>query len=384
MMKTRQPLRILHVVGRMNRGGVETWLMHVLRHIDRSLFRMDFLVHTSEPGTYDEEIRSLGSRILPCLHPSRPRLYAQNFKRIMRDYGPYQVVHSHVHHYSGYTLRLAYQAGVPVRIAHSHNDTVRQEAEAGVGRRLYLALMTRWIGQYATVHLACSSKAGSALVGRHTTDHQRWKTLYYGIDMAPFEPGVDASDSRAELKIPPDAFVIGHVGRFEEQKNHAFLVEIAAEVIRRDPNTCLLLVGDGPLRKSIQDQVNDMGLAQHVVFAGVRSDVPRLMKSAMDVFLFPSLFEGLGLVLVEAQAAGLPCVFTDVVPNEADVVTPLIRRVPLSQPASAWAGAVLAIRDAGRTTSPPSAFRQVIGSPFNIATAVKRVEDVYRTCGSAA
>src|SRR5208337_3468794 len=134
------PIRILQVVGGMERAGVETWLMHVLRQIDRDRFRMDFLVHTDHPCAYDEEIHSLGSKIIPCLRPSRPWTYARNFTRILREHGPYDVVHSHVHHFSGYVVRLAHRAGIPLRISHSHNDTTNLEARSGMIRHAYLSL----------------------------------------------------------------------------------------------------------------------------------------------------------------------------------------------------------------------------------------------------
>ncbi|MES4785711.1 MAG: glycosyltransferase, partial [Nitrospiraceae bacterium] len=181
-----RPLRILHIVGGMNRGGVETWLMHILRHIDRSRFHMDFMVHTDQACAFDQEILAFGSKIIPCLHPSQPWTYARNFKQVLREYGPYHVVHSHVHHYSGYVLRLAYWAGVPVRIAHSHNDTADLEARAGLRRRLYLTLMEQWMSRYATAGLACSKKAGPALFRRRFRKKKPWEPLYYGIDLAPF------------------------------------------------------------------------------------------------------------------------------------------------------------------------------------------------------
>jgi glycosyltransferase involved in cell wall biosynthesis len=370
--------RILHVVGGMNRGGVETWLMHVLRSIDRQRFRMDFLVHTTAPCAYDDEIRVLGSRIIPCLHPKRPWSYARNFGRIMRDHGPYDIVHGHVHHYNGYVLRLAQQVGVPVRVAHSHNDTSRRQATAGLLRRGYLTSMKRWIAQHATVGLAASRKAAAALFGPAWKTDPRWRILHYGIDLRPFQDPVDQIAVRAELNIPPDAFVIGHVGRFFEQKNHTFLVDIVAEVARQEPRTFLLLVGDGSLRPAIEQKAGQARLADRVVFAGVRPDVPRLMLGAMDVFLFPSLFEGLGLVLVEAQSAGLPCIVSDAVPEEADVVKPLMRRMSLSQPASVWAEAVLAARDAALVVTQPEALTIIEKSPFNIQTSVRQLESVYR------
>src|SRR5690242_11069048 len=137
---TTYPIKVLHAVGGMNRGGVETWLMHVLRHIDRDRFQIDFLVHTTQPCDYDDEIRRLRSTIIPCLDHFRPWLYASNFRHILREYGPYDVVHSHVLHYSGYILRLARQAGVPVRVAHSHLDTSPFQSKLPFLRRVYQLL----------------------------------------------------------------------------------------------------------------------------------------------------------------------------------------------------------------------------------------------------
>lgn len=370
-------IRILHVVGGMNRGGVETWLMHILRHIDRDRFRMDFLVHTEQPCAYDDEVRAFGSKIIPCLHPSQPWLYARTFKRILREYGPYDIVHSHVHHFSGYVLRLAQQAGIPVRIAHSHNDPSLIDARAGWYRRLYFALTKWWIVRHATLGLGASRQAGAALFSPAWGTDPRWRLLYYGIDLTPFQVFVNLVAVRAELGIPSDAFVIGHIGRFEEQKNHVFLVEIAAEVAKREPRMRLLLVGDGSLRPEIEQKVAQMGLVDQVIFTGSRPDVPRIMLGAMDVFLFPSLHEGLGLVLIEAQAARLPCIFSDVVPEEADVVKPLVHRISLSQPPSVWADAVMATKQDTLTITPLETLATLGKSLFDIKKGAKELELYY-------
>lgn len=371
--------RILHVVGGMNRGGAETWLMHVLRHIDRDQFQMDFLVHTEQPCAYDDEIRALGSRIIPCLHPSRPFSYARNLTKILRDCGPYDIVHSHVHHYGGHVLRIAHQAGVPMRIAHSHSDTSNVEARAGLPRRLYLALMSRWIATHATHGLAASRKAAAALYGPAWEGDPRWRILYCGIDLEPFAQPVDRDAVRQELNIPLDAFVVGHVGRFVEPKNHLFFVDIAAEIVKREPAAYFLLVGDGPLRTKIEEKVARMDLAEHFIFTGVRSDIPRLMLGAMDVFLFPSLYEGLGLVLVEAQAAGLPSVVSDVVPEEAAVIKPSVQSLSLAQSVPIWADAVLAQTKRGASISQSDALKITEQSPFNIQRSVEQLVSVY--CG---
>ena len=370
-------IRILHVVGGMARGGVETWLMHILRHIDRDRFQMDFVVHTEKPCPYDDEARVLGSKIIPCLSPSKPWLYGRNFKRILREYGPYDIVHSHVHHFSGYVLYLAKQAGVPVRIAHSHNDTSAIDAKAGLPRQLYLSL-TKWsISWCSTVGLGCSCNAVADLFGAGWKTDTRWQVLYYGVDLKPFYDQVDSIGVRAELGIRADAFVIGHIGRFETQKNHLFLLEIAAEVAKQELKMHLLLIGDGSLRSDIEQKVVQMGLSDRVTFAGNRSDVPRLMLKAVDLFLFPSLHEGLGLVLIEAQAAGLPCIFSDVVPEEADLVRPLLQRISLSKSASIWAEAVRSAKSDASAISQRDALAVVENTPFNIAASVKKLTEVY-------
>lgn len=370
-------IRILNVVGGMVRAGAETWLMHVLRHIDRDRFRVDFLVHTAKPCAYDDEIRSLGSRIIPCHHRFQPWLYARNLQQILHKYGPYDIVHSHVHHFSGIVLRLAQQAGVPVRIAHSHLDTSLIEFRAGFSRRLYYNLTKWWIARHATQGLGCSRKAAAALFGSAWSADPRWQLFYCGIDLNPFQVSIDPIAVRAELGIPHNAFVIGHLGRFEEQKNHVFLIDIALEVARREPKTCLLLVGDGPLRADIKQKVAQVGLTDRVFFVGSRPDVPRLMLGAMDVFLFPSLLEGLPLVLLEAQAADLPCIFSDAVTEEVELVKPLMRRISLSQPASDWAEVVLATQDHTWVITHKDALAIVENSPFNIMHSVKALEDIY-------
>jgi glycosyltransferase involved in cell wall biosynthesis len=237
------------------------------------------------------------------------------------------------------------------------------------------------IHHYGTMELACSNKAGAALFGTFGADRRPWSILSYAIDLTPFGTWTDPSIVRKELGIADDALVVGHVGRFDHQKNHTFMIDIARELGRRAPNMVLLFVGDGPLRNVIERRVAEAGLTGQVVLTGVRSDVPRLM-SAMTVFLFPSLFEGLGLVFVEAQAAGLPCVVADVIPKEADVVEDLIIRMSLSQPASAWADAILAATQVRRWVSPHQALAGVRASPFGIHSSAERIEELYSSVHS--
>jgi len=205
----------------MNRGGVETWLMHVLRSIDPERFRFDFLVHTSEESAFDDEIRRLGSRIHHCTSPRNPVRYAREFKSILRDYGPYDVVHSHVYLYSGFTLRLAAEVGVPIRIAHSHTAITQKRFD--LARLTYERLMRAWVTRYATDRIGISRVSADGLFGQQARDTAM--VLHYGFDFSPFLQPQDPAQIKAELGIVRDRKVVGHVGRFLAVKNHAFIVE---------------------------------------------------------------------------------------------------------------------------------------------------------------
>jgi glycosyltransferase involved in cell wall biosynthesis len=374
-----KPIRILHVVGGMDRGGAETWLMHVLRQINRNLFQMDFLTPADREYAYTDELQALGSQIFPCLEPTQPLLYATNFKRIVRDYGPYDLIHVHIHHFSGYVLWLAKQAGIEARIIHSHIDTSSIESTANWKRKLYVMLMKWSISKNATAGLAVSRVAAVDLFSTAWKHDPRWQVLYCGIDLKPFAETIDRASIRQEFGILADAFVIGHVGRFESQKNHHFLLEITAEIAKKDPKMRLLLIGIGSLRLEIEAKVIKMGLVDRVIFLDSRPDIPRIMRGVMDIFLFPSLYEGLCLVAMEAQAAGLPCIFSDVIAEEADIVKPLMQRISLQKSAAYWAEIVLATRDNLRSIPQSNALEIVSQSVFNIEVSVAELTKFYRT-----
>ena len=360
----------------MNRAGVETWLMHVLRNMDRKRIAMDFLVHTEQPGAYENEICSLGSKVIRCLNAQNPLAYRRNFERVIREHGPYDIIHSHVHHFSGFLLKLSQAAGIPARIVQSHCDTAYRLSAAGSLRRAYLGISRRWISRYATLGLAVSRDSARDLFGPRWETDDRWRIFRLGFDLTPFRQTTDREGVRAELGIPVDAFVVGHIGRFNEQKNHAFLVQIAYELIRLEPRACVLLIGEGHLRPMVERRLAELRISDRVLLLGSRPDVPRLMLGAMDVFALPSLFEGLPVVLIEAQAAGLPSVISDVVTDEGDIVKPLIRRLPLSRSASDWAQALL---DAGRRrpVDQSRALELMEQSPFDIGVSLAELMRIY-------
>lgn len=330
-------MRILHVMGGLPRAGCETWVMQVFRKINRDQYKFDFLVHTKEPCYYDEEARALGGRIIPCVPLSNPAKYAVNFFRILKENGPYDCVQSHVQHFSGYIMLLSSMAGVPVRITHSH--TGQLENGSSPLRWSYLRGMELLVRAFSTSGLAVSTEAANALFPRNWQSDKRWSVQHGGIDIEKFRCVKDRTLVRAQLGVPADAFVVGHTGRFAEAKNHRFLIDVAREVLTIRQDAHFLLVGDGPLRVEIEDLVNKLGLGAHFTLTGVRSDIPDLL-GAMDLFLFPSLYEGMPNAVLEAQACGLPCVMSGVISKEADAVPRLIRRVSLESSATSWAKAV--------------------------------------------
>lgn len=371
-------MRVLHVVGRMHRAGVETWLMYLLRNFGRQI-QFDFLVHSHVPSEYDNEIRSLGGRIIPCTHPRNdPFLYTRRLRRILQSQGPYDVVHSHLREFSGWILTIAHRAGVPIRVAHCHNNLSQYYNQTRI-HKLRMHVMRRLLNRHATLGLAASREAAASLYGACWEDDPRWRVLHYGVDLALFgsDPLPDRAEVRRELGIPADAFVVGHVGRFVKQKNQKFLIEIAAELVKREPAFRLLLIGEGETRPAVEGKVAEFGLSKWVIFAGSRADVPRLMKGAMDAFVLPSWWEGLPLVGIEAQAAGLPLLVSDCLTSEVNIVPDLVRRMPLALTASAWADALLAGRDNESRIDPRSAFDIVERTEFNVVNCSHSLLQLY-------
>ena len=247
---TERQIRILHVLGTMNPGGVETWLLHVLKFIDRSRFQFDICTFGREAGLHATEVEELGGRMIACPRDSNVWSFRKRFRRILGE-GKYDVVHSHVTFFSGVVLRWAKAERVPVRIAHSH--TSRDDKPDAPARRFYRRLMKEWIGRYATHGLGASRIAAAQLFGEDWQKDGRFDVLHCGIDLRPFSSLVDQDRVRRELGIPANASVVGHVGRFDVQKNHQFLLEIASAIVKLRPDVHYLLVGDGPLRSEIEE-----------------------------------------------------------------------------------------------------------------------------------
>lgn len=347
----------------MGRGGLETMLMNYYRHIDRNKVQFDFLVHRDFEADYDQEIRLLGGRIF---HVSRlipwSKSYRTKLKIFFREHSEYKIVHVHQDCLSSVALQCAQECGVPIRIAHSHNSNQDKNLKYPI-KRYYM----KKIPNYATGLFACSKLAGDWMFGG-----EPFHILYNAIDTDKYRYSPSIADRlRHEFHLE-NCVVIGHVGRFNPQKNHSFLIDIFSECVKRNSNTKLLLVGDGEGRQKIQDKVRNLGIQDKVIFTGIRSDVNELLQ-AMDVFVFPSLYEGLPVTMVEAQASGLPCIISDHVSRECIVTKGLVTSRPLNESPERWAEYVLQQSYRNRK----SHIEEIRTAGYDISTAAKQLESFY-------
>lgn len=347
----------------MNRGGLETMLMNYYRHTDRNKVQFDFLTHRPYDGDYGEEIRQLGGEIyhLPVLNPLSP-IYKRELTRFFREHPEYRIVHVHQDCLSGVILKAAKECGVPVRIAHSHNSNQDKNLKYPV--KLWYK---RQIPRYATALFACGKDAGDWMFGRAP-----YQIINNAIAASVYTYDPKKRARMRQLLGLGDQLVVGHVGRFSPPKNHPFLLEVFAAVLKKEPNAVLLLVGGGDDLPKIQEKAQSLGISGHVRFLGVRSDVADLMQ-AMDVFVFPSLYEGLPVTMVEAQASGLPCLISDKVPPECIITEGLVDMLPLSAGAETWAEKVLEKKNLPRTDS----YAEIAAHGFDITTEAVKLQEFY-------
>jgi len=361
------PIRILHVVTKMDAAGIETLIMNFYRKIDREKVQFDFLTHRNTKGFYDDEILELGGRIFSVspINPLKHKYYLSELDDFFSTH-KYFIVHSHINTYSMYILRAAEKARVPVRIAHSHIANVPLDFKTPF--RIYTKSK---LCNYSNFNFACSSMAGHWLFGKENVSKDNFKIINNSIDASKYRyNNIVEKEVRDELGLA-DKFVISHIGRFNKQKNHGFIVDIFKEVVKKDPNSVLLLIGEGELETKIREKVINLGLQDKVMFLGVRSDVNRLLQGT-DVFLFPSLYEGLGIVAVEAQAAGLPCVVSDMVPKEA-FITDLITEIPLSSSAKEWSEVLFRFKGFPKKDT----FTLIKDNGYDIIEQTKKLEEFY-------
>lgn len=360
-----EPLRVLQVMTSLDRGGMETMTMNFYRHIDRERVQFDFLLHRSREGDYEEEARSLGAKVFRV--PRQNPLDSGYWRALDNFFSKYRykVVHVQLDCMSAVPLAVAKRHGVPVRIAHSHSS--RQDHDVKYPMKM---VCKRFIRCETTDLFACGVDAGRWMFG---TDEFTVVRNSIDVDAYAFDTECRAR-VRRELCVDEDALVIGHVGRFVPAKNHAFILDVFAETLKLRPDAVLVLVGDGELRAGAERRTEALGISSRVHFLGVRSNVADLMQ-AMDVFLMPSIYEGLPLVLVEAQAAGLPCLISDSIPQDCDFEGSAIGRMDLSESPALWAAALIAMRKGGSARTKGAAIVRAGG--FDVRAEVERLTSFY-------
>lgn len=347
----------------MHRAGLETMLMNYYRHVDRTQIQFDFLTHRPNRSDYDDEIEALGGRVFyaPRLYPQNLPTYFTYMAEFYKEHQEYRIVHSHIDSMSYLPLLAAKRAGVPYRIAHSHNTSIDKDFKY-ILKQYY----RKRIKSVANIYCACGQEAGRFLFGKNAN----FSVFANAIQTDNFVYNeVTRNNKRKELDIE-DKTVIGHVGRLSYQKNHKFLLEIFSQIIKDEKNAVLMLIGVGEKENEIRNRAKSLGLDDKVLFLGNRSDVNELYQ-AMDIFVMPSLFEGIPVVGVEAQFSGLPIVFSDKVPDEV-AFTPLCTFIPLSSPADLWAKRILEIQKNEIDRS-----HAVIDNRYNIEFAYKKLENFY-------
>ncbi|PRP51786.1 glycosyltransferase family 1 protein [Bacillus halotolerans] len=340
--------RVLHVLSGMNRGGAETMVMNLYRKMDRSKVQFDFLTYRNDPCAYDEEILSLGGRLfyVPSIGQSNPLTFVKNVRNTIKENGPFSAVHAHTDFQTGFIALAARLAGVQVRVCHSHNTSWK--TGFNWKDRLQLMVFRRLILAYATELCACGEDAGRFLFGRSNMERKRVHLLPNGIDLDLFSPAGQAADDEKKARgIASDRLIIGHVARFHEVKNHAFLLKLAVHLKKRGVRFQMVLAGDGPLREQMEEEARRLNLLSDVLFLGTEEHIHELMRT-FDVFVMPSLYEGLPVVLVEAQASGLPCIISDTITEKVDTGLGLVKRVSLSKSMDIWAETIVRAAAAGR------------------------------------
>lgn len=360
-------IRIAQVLGKFASGGVEAVVCNYYRFIDHSKVQFDFIIDSDSTMDIPQDIIESGAGVFKIPPYQKPFAYHKALVKLFKEQ-KYSIVHSHINTLNLFPLFAAWRAKIPVRICHNHSTVSK-----GEGKKALLKYILRPFNKiFPTDYYACGENAARWMFGKSCFNKGKVTVLNNAIDIKKFGFSREIRDRvREELNIS-DKFVVGHVGRFMYQKNHTFMIDIFAEVHKRNPNAVLLLIGEGKLEDEIRSKVEALGLTSSVIFYGVSCKVWELYQ-AFDVFVLPSFFEGLPLVAVEAMTSGVKTICSEAVPTEAKITDDFIYRT-LNQPASEWAEAILQFENG---YDRKDASEIIAKAGFDIATNAKRLEDFY-------
>ncbi|MGN0183691.1 MAG: glycosyltransferase family 1 protein [Aristaeellaceae bacterium] len=360
--------RILHMIGSLGIGGSQAFVMNLYRRIDRNRLQFDFIVDTPERNNYAGEIAEMGGKVY-CFPKFNGRNYFEirrAWRRFLEEHREYRVLHSHVRSYASIYLPIARSYGLKT-IIHSHNNSNGRGALA-LGKCI-LQLPLRFQADY---YMACSQDAGKWLFGNRVCRSGNFRVINNAIDAAAF---TFCEQNRAQVRLElglKDAFVLGYLARVTAGKNPLFAIDVMAELVKLIPDARLLFVGDGELLTAVKARVAELGIQRSVVITGERTDAGRLY-AAMDCYILPSLWEGLGISLIEAQAAGLRCICSEGIQDEA-IVSDLVERYPLRMGAKAWAERIASMQ---QSRARPDMSGQIRAAGFDIAENAERLQGFY-------
>lgn len=370
---TEKPMRVLHVVPNMQQGGLENYIMNMYRNIDRKKVQFDFLEHYSEDRFFDEEIRHLGGSIyrIPYMENKKAlREYIAQLDAFFAEHR-YHVVHGHMATTACFYLKAAEKNGVEARLVHAHEDSFLKDP-----RGIVRMLLIKQAWRHANHLLACSKTAG-----RYYYGDRPFTMMKNAINSGKFSFDKERRDEeRSELGVNDATLVIGHIGRFCNQKNHRFLVELFAEVIKRYPNSMLVMVGTGETKNDVISQVEELGISEHVRFPPPTGN-PEYVYDAMDVFVLPSFFEGLPLTGIEAQCNGLPCVFSDSVTREVQI-TDRCHFISLEKSSREWAELVIDQALASRALNRQQGRDAIIHAGYDAQRNAEKMQAFYLSVGA--
>jgi glycosyltransferase involved in cell wall biosynthesis len=369
---------VLHVLKSLPLGGIETWLMHVLRRDRDSSVQHELLLMVEEPGVYEPEARELGITIHKLPKKAGWLRWFADLRKFLREHGPFDTVHSHAAYAAGAPIvAIAALAGVPGRIAHQHEANSLGKDYQTLRHRLVQRGAMMLYPWAATKRVGITDAAIEEIAGKSWRSKKDCSVLLYGFDYSAFDKAEDRAQAlRRAHNLNADHRVIGHVGRFVAIKNHGFLLRMFAQIAREDPAVQLVLVGEGPLKPEMEQLAQDFGLEDRVRFAGSTQDVAAYM-ALFDLFLLPSFSEGLGIVCVEAQAAGTRVLASDTVAPEAAVVPGGVDFLPLAAGESAWAEHVMRLLALPKP-DPDQWRRMVEESAFGIERCLRDLHAIYR------
>ncbi len=361
-MQASKPIRIAHVIGQMVNGGVESVVFNYYRNIDKTKYQFDFFYDTDSTQEPSQELLDMGARFYLIPAYKNITAYTAELCRIFSE-NKYHIVHSHMNTLSVFTLRAAKKAGVPVRIAHNHSTAGKGETK----RNILKYILRPFAKVYPTHLVACSQHAGEWLFGRNGS----FVVINNAIETEKFAYN---NDVRVELRKKlglSDAFVIGHIGRFCTTKNQEFLLDIFNHYTKKNDTACLLLVGDGEDFEKIKQKAQNLDLQDRVIFTGSVHDAYNYYQ-AMDMFILPSRFEGLGMVVVEAQVSGLDVMCSTGVPKSAQINNN-VRFLDLDAGAEYWSKEIESFPKTQRTSYIDSARK----CGFSIKSEVGKLADLY-------